>query len=92
MHPTKQGAKRSTTPSGNPGAGTRADVTITRSSGNRSDSRTDSRTDGRTNGRKNPGEFNWVKFWIEMGIYALIFNIVAGLITWYYIFPKLHLR
>ncbi|BAP89288.1 uncharacterized protein E1O_21570 [Burkholderiales bacterium GJ-E10] len=76
MHPTKQGAKRSTTPSGNPGAGTRADVTITRSTGK----------------QKKPGEFNWVKFWIEMGIYALIFNIVAGLITWYYIFPKLHLR
>ena len=76
MHPTKQGAKRSTTPSGNPEAGTRADVTITRSTGK----------------RKNPGQFNWVKFWIEMGIYALIFNIIAGLVTWYYIFPKLHLR
>lgn len=76
MHPTKQAAKRSTTPSGNPGAGTRAGVTITRSNGK----------------QKNPGAFNWVKFWIEMGIYALIFNIVAGLITWYYIFPKLHLR
>ncbi len=76
MHPTKQGAKRSTTPSGNPGVGTRVDVTITRSTGK----------------QKKPGDFNWMKFWIEMGIYALLFNIVAGLITWYYIFPKLHLR
>jgi len=52
------------------------DVTITRSTGK----------------QKKPGDFNWMKFWIEMGIYALLFNIVAGLITWYYIFPKLHLR
>ena len=76
MHPTKQAAKKTTTPSGNPGAGTRANATITRSPGN----------------KKKPGDFDWVKFWIEMGIYGLIFNIVAGLITWYYLFPKLHLR
>ena len=33
---------------------------------------------------------NWFRFWVQMAIAALIFNIVAGLVTWFFIFPKLH--
>ncbi len=33
---------------------------------------------------------NWFRFWMQMLAAMIIFNIVAGLVTWYYIFPRLH--
>lgn len=33
---------------------------------------------------------NWHRFWIQMAIAAVVFNIVAGIVTWYFIFPRLH--
>jgi hypothetical protein len=33
---------------------------------------------------------NWFRFWMQMLAVMIVFNIVAGLITWYYIFPILH--
>jgi hypothetical protein len=33
---------------------------------------------------------NWFRFWIQMAVAMLVFNIVAGLATWYFIFPHLH--
>lgn len=78
---TKPAAKTRIPPSGNPGSGTRSAATITRSTGTQ-----------RSIPAKGLAPFNWKKFWIEVGVYVLIFNIVAGLITWYFIFPKLHLR
>lgn len=33
---------------------------------------------------------NWSRFWIQMISAMVLFNIAAGLITWYFIFP--HLR
>jgi hypothetical protein len=34
--------------------------------------------------------FNWFRFWTQMLAAMIAFNVVAGLITWYYIFPRLH--
>ena len=34
--------------------------------------------------------FDWKRFWIRSLIAIAIFNIVAGLLTWYFIFPRLH--
>lgn len=34
--------------------------------------------------------FNWKRFWIQSLILIAIFNIAAGLITWYFILPRLH--
>ncbi|HYA65282.1 MAG TPA: hypothetical protein VEE84_01240 [Burkholderiaceae bacterium] len=33
---------------------------------------------------------NWFRFWMQMLVAMLIFNIIAGLVTWYFIFPRLH--
>jgi hypothetical protein len=35
-------------------------------------------------------EFDWLRFWIRTAIAVVAFNIVAGLVTWYLIFPRLH--
>lgn len=40
--------------------------------------------------RAQGGGFNWFRFWMQMLAAMVVFNIVAGLLTWYYIFPKLH--
>jgi hypothetical protein len=34
-------------------------------------------------------KINWYRFWVQMAIAALAFNVLAGLLTWYFIFPKL---
>jgi hypothetical protein len=43
-------------------------------------------------GRRAPARsgFNWFRFWMQMLAAMIVFNIVAGLLTWYYIFPRLH--
>jgi len=33
---------------------------------------------------------NWFRFWMQMLLAMLAFNIIAGLVTWYFIFPRLH--
>ena len=33
---------------------------------------------------------NWFRFWMQMLVALVFFNIVAGLVTWFFIFPKLH--
>ena len=33
---------------------------------------------------------NWFRFWMQMLVAVLVFNILAGLVTWFFIFPKLH--
>ncbi len=33
---------------------------------------------------------NWFRFWMQMLIAVLVFNVIAGLVTWFFIFPKLH--
>ena len=33
---------------------------------------------------------NWFRFWIQMGIAMLVFNVIAAFITAYFIFPHLH--
>jgi len=33
--------------------------------------------------------FNWAGFLIESAIAIAIFNIVAGIVTWYFILPRL---
>jgi len=33
---------------------------------------------------------NWFRFWMQMLVAVLIFNVIAGLVTWFIIFPKLH--
>ncbi len=47
---------------------------------------------GRVGGRAVAGKPDWFRFWRDMVIAALGFNVVAGLVTWYYIFPVLGLR
>ena len=37
-----------------------------------------------------PRRMNWVRFWIQMGIAMLVFNIVAAFITAVFILPHLH--
>ncbi len=34
--------------------------------------------------------FNWFRFWVRVAVAALAFNVVAALVTWYFVFPKLH--
>jgi hypothetical protein len=33
---------------------------------------------------------NWFRFWIQILIAMMVFNVIAGLVTWYFIFPHLH--
>ena len=33
---------------------------------------------------------NWFRFWMQMLIAMLVFNLIAGFVTWYFIFPRLH--
>lgn len=33
---------------------------------------------------------NWFRFWIQMLLAMMVFNVIAGLVTWYFIFPRLH--
>jgi hypothetical protein len=33
--------------------------------------------------------FNWTRFWIQSAVTVLVFNVVAGLMTWYWLFPRL---
>ena len=33
---------------------------------------------------------NWMRFWLQMLAAMMVFNIIAGLVTWYFIFPRLH--
>jgi hypothetical protein len=33
---------------------------------------------------------NWFRFCMQMLAAMVVFNIVAGLVTWYFIFPHLH--
>jgi len=33
---------------------------------------------------------NWFRFWVQMAVAMLVFNIIAGLVTWFFIFPHLH--
>ncbi len=47
---------------------------------------------GRAGGGAVAGKIDWFRFWRDMAIAALVFNVVAGLVTWYYIFPLLGLR
>jgi hypothetical protein len=32
---------------------------------------------------------NWARFWIQSAVLAVAFNVLAGLGTWYWIFPRL---
>jgi|GEM_PF-2766524 len=34
--------------------------------------------------------FNWFRFWVRVAIAVLVFNILAAIVTWYFIFPRLH--
>ena len=40
-------------------------------------------------GARNKGDVNWARFWMQMLVAMVVFNVVAGLITWYFIFPRL---
>jgi hypothetical protein len=33
---------------------------------------------------------NWFRFWMRSLIAIIVFNIIAGIITWHYVFPHLH--
>lgn len=35
-------------------------------------------------------EMNWFRFWMQMLVAMLVFNVIAGLVTWFFIFPRLH--
>lgn len=39
--------------------------------------------------RPNTGAFDWRRFWIRSLLAALAFNVVAALVTWFWIFPHL---
>jgi hypothetical protein len=54
----------------------------------------------RANGRTAPAaaatgslprrRINWFRFWVQMLVAVLVFNVCAGAITWFFIFPHLH--
>jgi hypothetical protein len=33
---------------------------------------------------------DWFRFWVQMAIAAVVFNIVAALVAWYFVLPRLH--
>jgi hypothetical protein len=33
--------------------------------------------------------FNWARFWVQCAVLVIAFNVMAGLATWYWIFPRL---
>jgi hypothetical protein len=33
--------------------------------------------------------FDWTRFWIHSAVTVIVFNVMAGLITWYWILPRL---
>ena len=35
-------------------------------------------------------KFSWYRFWVRTLIAVVIFNIIAGFVTWYWLFPHLH--
>ncbi len=37
-----------------------------------------------------PRRMNWLRFWIQMGIAMVVFNIIAAVVTAVFIFPHLH--
>ena len=51
---------------------------------------------GISGGRRGEGtgakKVDWFRFWRNMVIAVAAFNVVAGLVTWYYIFPLFGLR
>ena len=36
-----------------------------------------------------PAGFDWRRFWVRTALAALAFNLAAGLLTWFWIFPHL---
>jgi heme/copper-type cytochrome/quinol oxidase subunit 2 len=40
--------------------------------------------------RQTPRGINWFRFWMQMLVAMLVFNLIAGLVTWFFIFPHLH--
>ncbi len=46
--------------------------------------------DPKTAGAGSGKGFNWFRFWVRSAIALLVFNIIAALLTWYFIFPRLH--
>jgi hypothetical protein len=33
--------------------------------------------------------FNWARFWIRSAVSVILFNVIAGVLTWVWIFPRL---
>jgi hypothetical protein len=42
-----------------------------------------------TSGRRVVSTFPWKRFLIQSLIAMAVFNVIAGLVTWYFIFPRL---
>jgi hypothetical protein len=40
--------------------------------------------------RQRHGGIDWKRFWIRMILAAVAFNVLAALVTWLVIFPRLH--
>ncbi len=36
------------------------------------------------------GGINWFRFWMQMLAAMLVFNVLAALVTWFFILPHLH--
>ncbi len=42
-------------------------------------------------GRTQPKRANsWMRFWIEVLVAMLVFNLIAAFVTWKWIFPRLY--
>ena len=39
--------------------------------------------------RRRRSTMKWLRFWIEVLIAMVIFNIIAAIATWYFILPRL---
>ena len=47
-------------------------------------------TGGSSAQQPTPTGINWFRFWIQTLVAMMVFNVIAGLVTWYFIFPHLH--
>ncbi len=49
----------------------------------------EARPQGSNSAQAGKRKFNWARFLIESAIAIAVFNIIAGIVTWYFILPRL---
>jgi hypothetical protein len=39
---------------------------------------------------REPGDVNWFRFWMQVLLAVVVFNVLAALVAWFFILPQLH--